>query len=174
MVLLDNMTPDEVRACVALARDAAPAASSWRCPVASRSRTIARTPTPAPISISTSVITQSAPALDIGFDIDAGRSRHGPRTGIAMLLAIDCGNTQTVIGLFDDRELVDHWRIATAAERTSDELALMFQQFLAFEATRRRRSPGMVIGSGVPRVTAALREMSERYFGFPAVVLEPA
>jgi len=32
-----------------------------------------------------------------------------------MLLAIDCGNTQTVIGLFDDRELVDHWRIATAA-----------------------------------------------------------
>ena len=49
-----------------------------------------------------------------------------------MLLAIDCGNTQTVIGLFDDRELVDHWRIATAAERTSDELALMFQQFLGF------------------------------------------
>ena len=49
-----------------------------------------------------------------------------------MLLAIDCGNTQTVIGLFSDRELVDHWRIATAAERTSDELALMFQQFLGF------------------------------------------
>ena len=41
-----------------------------------------------------------------------------------MLLAIDCGNTQTVIGLFNDRELVDHWRIATVADRTSDELAL--------------------------------------------------
>ena len=49
-----------------------------------------------------------------------------------MLLAIDCGNTQTVIGLFYDHELVDHWRIATAADRTSDELALMFQQFLGF------------------------------------------
>src|SRR5207249_3631401 len=49
-----------------------------------------------------------------------------------MLLTIDCGNTQTVIGLFNDRDLVDHWRIATAAERTSDELALMFQQFLGF------------------------------------------
>ena len=49
-----------------------------------------------------------------------------------MLLAIDCGNTQTVIGLFYDRELVDHWRIATVSERTSDELALMFQQFLGF------------------------------------------
>ena len=49
-----------------------------------------------------------------------------------MLLAIDAGNTQTVIGLFDDAELVDHWRIATVAERTADELALMIQQFLGF------------------------------------------
>jgi len=89
-----------------------------------------------------------------------------------MLLAIDCGNTQTVIGLFDDRELVDHWRIATVAERTSDELALMFHQFLEFHGTADARVTGMVIGSGVPRVTASLREMSERYFNIPAVVLE--
>jgi type III pantothenate kinase len=89
-----------------------------------------------------------------------------------VLLAIDCGNTQTVIGLFDGRELADHWRIATVADRTSDELALMFHQFLAFYGSTDGDVSGMVIGSGVPRVTAALREMSERYFGFPAVVLE--
>jgi type III pantothenate kinase len=89
-----------------------------------------------------------------------------------VLVTIDCGNTQTVIGLFNDRELVDHWRIATAVERTSDELALMFQQFLALHGTSDAPITGMVIGSGVPRVTAALREMSERYFGFPALVLE--
>jgi type III pantothenate kinase len=89
-----------------------------------------------------------------------------------VLVTIDCGNTQTVIGLFDDRELVDHWRIATAVERTSDELALMFQQFLSLHGTSDAPITGMVIGSGVPRVTAALREMSERYFGFPALVLE--
>jgi type III pantothenate kinase len=89
-----------------------------------------------------------------------------------VLVTIDCGNTQTVIGLFNDRELVDHWRIATAAERTSDELALMFQQFLSLHGTGGEPITGMVIGSGVPRVTAALREMSERYFGFPALVLE--
>ena len=41
-----------------------------------------------------------------------------------MLVAIDCGNTHTVIGLFSDREIIDHWRIATISERTSDELAL--------------------------------------------------
>jgi type III pantothenate kinase len=89
-----------------------------------------------------------------------------------VLLAIDCGNTQTVIGLFDGQQLADHWRIATVADRTSDELALMFQQFLAFQGSPGTRVTGMVIGSGVPRVTAALREMSERYFGFPAIVLE--
>ena len=89
-----------------------------------------------------------------------------------MLVTIDCGNTQTVIGLFSDHELVDHWRIATAVERTSDELALMFQQFLSLHGTGGEPITGMVIGSGVPRVTAALREMSERYFGFPALVLE--
>jgi type III pantothenate kinase len=89
-----------------------------------------------------------------------------------VLLAIDCGNTQTVIGLFDDQELLDHWRIATVVERTSDELALMFHQFLAFHGTSDAAVTGMVIGSGVPRVTTALRAMSERYFGFPAVVLE--
>ena len=49
-----------------------------------------------------------------------------------MLLAIDVGNTQTVVGLFNGHELADHWRIATDANRTSDELALMIQQFLGF------------------------------------------
>jgi type III pantothenate kinase len=90
-----------------------------------------------------------------------------------MLLTIDCGNTQTVIGLFSGQELVDHWRIATAAERTSDELALMFQQFLGFHGfSFDAQVTGLSVASGVPRVTAALREMSERYFGFPALVLE--
>jgi type III pantothenate kinase len=89
-----------------------------------------------------------------------------------MLVAIDCGNTHTVIGLFSNREIVDHWRIATMSERTSDELALMFQQFLSLYGTADEPITGMVIGSGVPRITAALREMSERYFGLSALVLE--
>jgi pantothenate kinase type III len=49
-----------------------------------------------------------------------------------MLLTIDAGNTQTVVGLFRGHELLDTWRIATVADRTSDELALMVQQFLGF------------------------------------------
>ena len=68
-----------------------------------------------------------------------------------MLLAIDAGNTQTVIGLFDGAELVDHWRIATVAERTSDELALMIQQFLGFHGfSFDAQITGVAIASGVP------------------------
>ena len=91
-----------------------------------------------------------------------------------MLLAIDAGNTQTVVGLFQGAELVDNWRFATVAERTSDELALMVQQFLGFHGFSFDDSiTGVVISSVVPRVTAELRQMTERYFGFPALVLEP-
>ncbi|MET1041349.1 MAG: type III pantothenate kinase, partial [Acidimicrobiales bacterium] len=100
-----------------------------------------------------------------------------------MLLAVDAGNTDTVIGLFDtkvtdpqaaDDGLIDHWRIATHAERTADEHAVMFQGFLA--AKRRNwldDIEGIVISSGVPRVMANLRNMAERYLGHSAVVLEP-
>lgn len=91
-----------------------------------------------------------------------------------MLLAIDAGNTQTVIGLYDGTELVDHWRIASVVERTSDELALMIQQFLGFSGfSFDAHITGVVIASGVPRVTAELRTMTQRYLGFSALVLEP-
>lgn len=91
-----------------------------------------------------------------------------------MLLCIDVGNTQMVIGLFDGPELADHWRIATVAERTADELALMIQQFLGFHGFAfDEHVGGVAVASGVPNVTAALREMTERYFGFPPLVLEP-
>ncbi len=91
-----------------------------------------------------------------------------------MLLCIDVGNTQMVIGLFDGPELADHWRIATVAERTSDELALMIQQFLGFHGFAfDEHVGGVAVASGVPNVTAALRDMTERYFGFSPLVLEP-
>jgi type III pantothenate kinase len=92
-----------------------------------------------------------------------------------MLLAVDVGNSETVIGLFEDGapELVDHWRVATNAERTSDEMALLVQEFLAFHGFSFDTDiAGVAVCSGVPSVTAALRQMSDRYFGFPALVLE--
>jgi type III pantothenate kinase len=93
-----------------------------------------------------------------------------------MLLAIDVGNTQTVIGLYGDdersHELTDHWRVATKAERTSDEHALLIQEFLSFSGHDWRTAiAGVAISSGVPMVTYELRRMCERYLEIEPVVL---
>jgi type III pantothenate kinase len=91
-----------------------------------------------------------------------------------MLLAVDVGNTQTVVGLFGGPDLLDHWRIATNAERTSDEHALLFTQFLEQHGFSFDDDvTGIAVSSVVPRLTAALREMTERYFRFDPVVIEP-
>lgn len=104
-----------------------------------------------------------------------------------MLLAIDVGNTQTVIGLYDetvaltgtggdrcDAGLVDTWRISTVAERTADEHALAIQEFLGFHGfSFDTQISGIIISSVVPRCTAAFRDMTRRYFGFAPVVVEP-
>ncbi|HTJ76223.1 MAG TPA: type III pantothenate kinase [Acidimicrobiales bacterium] len=90
-----------------------------------------------------------------------------------MLLAVDAGNTHTVVGLFDGDELVDHWRIATNADRTSDEHALLVSQFLAQHGSGFDEVTGVVVSSTVPRLTAVLRELAQRYLRVAPVVLEP-
>ena len=91
-----------------------------------------------------------------------------------MLLAIDVGNTETLIGVFAGDELRWHWRMATRPERTADELALLFGGFLELEGlTFAREISGVAMASVVPRQTQALREMVRRSFGFSPVVVEP-
>lgn len=91
-----------------------------------------------------------------------------------MLLAVNCGNTQTHIGIFSGDNLIAKWRISTQSRRTADELALMFQEFLSFEELSfSRQITGVVIASVVPTLTSALREMVERYFHFDPIVVEP-
>lgn len=91
-----------------------------------------------------------------------------------MLLAVDVGNTSTHLGVFDRRELEHEWRISTDHKRSADELALMFGQFLSMaNMSFSREITGVAIASVVPVMTQQLREMTERYFGFPPVVVEP-
>lgn len=90
-----------------------------------------------------------------------------------MLLAVDAGNTHTVLGLFDGDDLVDHWRIATNADRTSDEHALLVAQFLAQHGSGFEQVTGVVVSSTVPRLTPVLRTLAERYLRVAPVVLEP-
>jgi type III pantothenate kinase len=91
-----------------------------------------------------------------------------------VLLAVNIGNTQTVLGVFRGDELAWQWRVSTDPDRTADEMALLFggvleQQGLSFS----KEITGVAISSVVPASTQALREMADRYFGFPPVVVEP-
>ena len=91
-----------------------------------------------------------------------------------MLLAIDVGNTQTVLGVFEGDDLMWHWRIATQRERTADELALLFGGFLEHAGLSfTRQITGVALASVVPDQTLALREMVRNYFHFQPVVVEP-
>jgi type III pantothenate kinase len=102
-----------------------------------------------------------------------------------VLLTIDAGNTETVVGLYDlegpeshertraEDGLIDHWRIATEADRTSDEMAVLLQGFLAFRGLTLDDIEGMAVSSGVPRVKESLRQLAERYLDFDPVTIEP-
>jgi type III pantothenate kinase len=91
-----------------------------------------------------------------------------------VLLAIDVGNTEITIGMFDGEKLVQHWRAATVAERTADEHALLLGGFLEQEGLRFADAvTGVAVSSVVPRLTQALREMVARYCRFEPLVVEP-
>ncbi|HLZ37688.1 MAG TPA: type III pantothenate kinase [Mycobacteriales bacterium] len=94
-----------------------------------------------------------------------------------MLLTIDVGNTNTVLGVFDGPELIEHWRIATEARRTSDELALLLHGLLGESAVVPQVAghiTGIACCSTVPAVLHQVREMCQRWFApLPAVIVEP-
>ncbi len=95
-----------------------------------------------------------------------------------MLLAIDAGNTETVLGLLDlaadpANAVVAHWRIATVSGRTSDEWGLMLSQMLARPPLDGMALEGVAISSTVPRVQGTLRRMAEEWLCVPVVVVGP-
>jgi type III pantothenate kinase len=92
-----------------------------------------------------------------------------------MLLAVDVGNTQTVLGLFDGEEVVEHWRTATDERRTADEIAVVVRSLLAqYPGPDGADVTGIAVCSTVPMVLHEMRDMCRRYYGdVPAVVVEP-
>jgi len=87
-----------------------------------------------------------------------------------MLLAIDVGNTNTVLGLYDDKKLIQHWRIKTDSSSTADELILTFNGLLKDKP----QVTGISLCSTVPSVLKEMRWMLERYFpNTKTVIIEP-
>jgi type III pantothenate kinase len=90
-----------------------------------------------------------------------------------VLLAVDVGNTQTVLGLFDDERLVSHWRIATEAERTGDELAALLTDLLELRNHTFADVSGLCLSSTVPLLVRSYQELAESHLDTPILVLGP-
>jgi type III pantothenate kinase len=91
-----------------------------------------------------------------------------------MLLAIDVGNSNIVLGVFNDSLLAQSWRLQTVRERTSDELGLLVEGLFAHAGLERRAVTGIVLGSVVPPLTGTTRTMVEQYFGLTCLIVDPA
>lgn len=90
-----------------------------------------------------------------------------------MLLAIDVGNTQTVIGVFDGNNLKAHFRISTNKEETGDELAVTLTNLLSLEALSLSDIKALVVSSVVPHCTASLEEMADKVLGLEPLLVGP-
>lgn len=89
-----------------------------------------------------------------------------------MILTMDVGNTETVLGLFHDGDLRDHWRFSTGPERTVDELGLLVRALLRESGHDFRDLSAASIGSVVPPMTPQLVDMCTRYLDVPASVVD--
>jgi type III pantothenate kinase len=90
-----------------------------------------------------------------------------------MLLALDVGNTNTVLGLFRDAELVAHWRLATARDQTVDEYGILTRNLFTLAGLDPAAVAAVIISSVVPPLNSTLEEMSQRYFRTKPLFIEP-
>ena len=91
-----------------------------------------------------------------------------------MLLAIDVGNTNIVIGAFRGQTLVHTWRLTTIRERTADELGILVTNLCERHEIRNVDISGIIVASVVPPLTGTLLSMVSEYFGRVPLLFEPA
>ena len=80
-----------------------------------------------------------------------------------MLLVLDIGNTNTVIGIYEGKKLLEHWRLETKKERTSDECGILLKELFQFANLSFEDIQGIVVSSVVPPLDFAIDRMSQRY-----------
>jgi type III pantothenate kinase len=90
-----------------------------------------------------------------------------------MLLAVDVGNTQTHFGTFRDGELFEHWRFATVAESTRDELGAALRALLELRGVGLADISASIVSSTVPSLEPEWLAMGERYLGHTMLAVGP-
>ena len=100
-----------------------------------------------------------------------------------MLLVLDVGNTNTVLGVFGPKsdaqnsghyeQLIAHWRVTTAKSQTVDEYGVLFRNLFAMNGIEVSSVQGIIVSSVVPPLDSTLREVCERYFQIKPLFVEP-
>ena len=90
-----------------------------------------------------------------------------------MLLAVDVGNTQSVFGLFERERLLEHWRVATEAERTGDEIGALVARLLELRDLGFDDVSGVCLSTTVPPLVRSYTEFAERYAEARILVVGP-
>lgn len=90
-----------------------------------------------------------------------------------MLLVIDVGNSNIVLGIYDDSTIVRHWRISTDKSRTSDEYGVLLQSLFAQASLSFSSIKAIIISSVVPPLTGVLEALCRDFFELPPYVVGP-
>ena len=90
-----------------------------------------------------------------------------------MLLVIDIGNTNTVLGVFEDKRLVIDWRLETKQRQTADEYGILARNLFALTGIDATRIENIVIASVVPPLNSVLQQMALKYFNINPLFVEP-
>ena len=90
-----------------------------------------------------------------------------------MVLVFDVGNTNIVIGVYDQETLLNHWRLGTDTLRTADEYAVVLNTLFHYQNLAMQEIKAVVISSVVPSLMMELEILSQRYFGCKPLVVGP-
>ena len=90
-----------------------------------------------------------------------------------MLLALDAGNTQTVAGLYEGQNVVEHWRTTTVRTHTADELALELRGLLELRGRTLADVTGLCLASGVPELRTEYAVVAREQLVWRALIVGP-
>jgi len=104
---------------------------------------------------------------------DSSRSPGAAGPGGSSIMAIDVGNTHTVIGIIEGKELVRHWRIATEPERTADEYGVMMWSLFQAAGGEVPKVKGVIVACVVPPMISVVEALCRDYFHVEPLVVGP-
>jgi len=90
-----------------------------------------------------------------------------------MLLAIDIGNTNIVLGVYEGKKLITHWRLLTQPEQTADEYGVLISHLVSSAGIRREQIHSIIASCVVPPMLGMTQELGEKFFGLSPVMVGP-